>query len=135
MLDVGRADAIADNVIGPAYIAAAALLHSVFGLSPEDSLVTLTRGSYALGRGGHGACSRVAARSGFSSTIRVTRRSARLRCAHLLGRDSGTGRMFRGATSSRRSLAVTLYAVRFAPSRLTVVHAGAIGVVLAMLAS
>ena len=44
----GHADSIADNVIGPAYIAAAALLHTVFGLSPQDSLVALTRGSYAL---------------------------------------------------------------------------------------
>jgi hypothetical protein len=44
----GRAEAIADSVIGPAYIGAAALLHEVFGLSPEDSLVALTRASYAL---------------------------------------------------------------------------------------
>ena len=44
----GRADAIADNGIGPAYIAVAALLHDALGLSPENALVALTRGSYAL---------------------------------------------------------------------------------------
>lgn len=44
----GRAAAIADNVVGPAYIALAAVVHWVFGLSPEDSLVALTRASYAL---------------------------------------------------------------------------------------
>ena len=48
LLADGRADAIADSVIGPAYIGAAALVHDVFGLSPEDSLVALTRASYAL---------------------------------------------------------------------------------------
>ena len=45
MVANGRADAIADSVIGPAYIAAAAWIHSILGLSPEDALVALTRGS------------------------------------------------------------------------------------------
>jgi hypothetical protein len=48
LLADGRADAIADNVIGPAYIGTAALVHAVTGLDPEDSLVALTRASYAL---------------------------------------------------------------------------------------
>jgi hypothetical protein len=44
----GRADAIADSVIGPAYIAAAATLHWVLGLEARDALVALNRASYAL---------------------------------------------------------------------------------------
>ncbi len=34
LLADGRADAIADSVIGPAYIGAAALIHDVLGLEP-----------------------------------------------------------------------------------------------------
>ncbi|HXG76309.1 MAG TPA: hypothetical protein VNJ53_07040 [Gaiellaceae bacterium] len=48
LIETGSAAAIDENLIGPAYIAGAALLHFVFGLSPEDALVALTRASYAL---------------------------------------------------------------------------------------
>ena len=44
----GRADAIAENLIGPGYIATAAAIHTVTGLSPENSLIALTRLSYVL---------------------------------------------------------------------------------------
>ena len=44
----GRADAIADNLIGPGYIAAAAAFHWVLGLDARDALVSLNRASYAL---------------------------------------------------------------------------------------
>jgi len=44
----GRAEAIDDNVVGPAYMALAALVHWVFGLGPQDALVALNRASYAL---------------------------------------------------------------------------------------
>jgi hypothetical protein len=44
----GHADAIAENLIGPAYIATAAAIHTVARLSPEDSLIALTRLSYVL---------------------------------------------------------------------------------------
>ena len=44
----GRADAIAENLIGPAYIATAAAIHTITRLSPEDSLIALTRLSYVL---------------------------------------------------------------------------------------
>ena len=44
----GHADAIASNGIGPAYIGLAALVHDVLRLSPEDSLVAVTRASYVL---------------------------------------------------------------------------------------
>jgi len=44
----GHAEAIASNGIGPAYIGLAALVHDVLRLSPEDSLVAVTRVSYVL---------------------------------------------------------------------------------------
>jgi hypothetical protein len=49
LLADGRADAIAENIVGPAYMGAAAALAKVFGLAPDDALVVLTRASYALG--------------------------------------------------------------------------------------
>lgn len=48
VLATGRSDAIDENVIGPAYIAAAALVRTLTRLSPEDSLVVLARISYVL---------------------------------------------------------------------------------------
>ena len=48
VLAEGRADAIAENLIGPGYIATAAALHWIAGLSPENSLIVLTRLSYVL---------------------------------------------------------------------------------------
>ena len=88
VLDVGRADAIADSVIGPAYIAAAALLHYVFGLSPEDSLVALTRGSYALSAAAGMVLVRALLR-GLVSVPPFASLAAQLAfgCARLLGRD------------------------------------------------
>ena len=134
VLDVGRADAIADSVIGPAYIAAAALLHYVFGLSPEDSLVALTRGSYALSAAAGMVLVRALLR-GLVSVPPFASLAAQLAFAALVF-SAGTWHWSDVPWSHffAAFLAVTLYAVRFAPSRLTVVHAGAIGVVLALLA-
>ena len=131
---VGRADAIADSVIGPAYIAAAALLHFVFGLSPEDSLVALTRGSYALSAAAGMVLVRALLR-GMVSVPPFASLAAQLAFAALVF-SAGTWHWSDVPWSHffAAFLAVTLYAVRFAPSRLTVVHAGVIGVVLAMLA-
>ena len=47
LLAEGHSAYIASNAIGPAYIGAAALLNKLLGISPEDSLVLLTRASYA----------------------------------------------------------------------------------------
>ncbi len=134
VLDAGRADAIADSVIGPAYIAAAALLHYVFGLSPEDSLVALTRGSYALSAAAGMLLVRALLR-GLVSVPPFASLAAQLAFAALVF-SAGTWHWSDVPWSHffAAFLAVTLYAVRFAPSRLTVVHAGVIGVVLALLA-
>ena len=62
VLENGSAAAIADNLIGPAYIATAALIHWVSGLSPGDALTALTRLSYVLAVAGCLALVRVLVR-------------------------------------------------------------------------
>ena len=88
----------------------------------RSSLVT--RASYAVavafgaGARGHTRASAWSARHRSSSSRRSSRswRSSS-------PQERGTGRMCRGATSSRRSSRSPLYAVRFAPARSTLVHA------------
>lgn len=48
LLAKGSSSTIDDNIIGPGYVLAAAVIHWLFGLSPESALVTLARASYAL---------------------------------------------------------------------------------------
>jgi hypothetical protein len=47
-LTMGHSAAVSDNIVGPAYIAAARLVHEVIRLTPQDSLVLLSRMSYVL---------------------------------------------------------------------------------------
>jgi hypothetical protein len=130
----GRADAIADNLIGPAYIGAAALLHAVFGLSPEDSLVALTRGSYALSVAGGMVLVGVVVRR-LAAAPPLVSLAAQLLFAALVF-SAGTWHWSDVPWSHffAAFLAVALYAIRYAPARMTVVHAGAAGVVLALFA-
>lgn len=129
----GHADAIADNVIGPAYIAVAAVLHDVLGLSPENALVFLTRASYALSV----AC-------GALLVGVLMRRLAGAPPIASLGAQflfvavifaSGTWHWSDVPWSHffAAFLAVALYAVRFVPVRLTPLHAAVAGVVVALL--
>ena len=75
----GRADAIANSVIGPAYIATAAALHWVLGLEARDALVALNRTSYALDRLRARPCPRARPPLRRRSAARVRRRPARPR--------------------------------------------------------
>jgi hypothetical protein len=130
----GRADAIADNLIGPAYIASAAAVHWVFGLSPQDALVALNRASYALS----------VAAALMLVRVLLRRFTAAPPLASLAGQFVLVALVFAAGTWHWSDvpwshffaafLAVTLYAVRFAPARLTAVSAGLAGVVLALLA-
>jgi hypothetical protein len=133
VIDHGHAQAIADNGVGPAYIAAAAVVHEVLRLSPEDSLVLLTRGSYvlavalgmllvrALVRGLIDAppIVSVAAQFGFMALVfsAGTFHWSDVPWSHFLA----------------AFLAVGLYAARFAAPRLTVLSAGLAGAALALL--
>ena len=130
----GRADAIADNVIGPGYIAAAAALHWVLGLDPRDALVALNRASYALSV----ACALVLVR------VLVRRFGSAPPLASVAAQLVLLGLVFAAGTWHWSDvpwshffaafLAVTLYVVRFAPARPTVATAALTGVVLGLLA-
>lgn len=130
----GRADAIADNVIGPAYIAAAAWIHSIFGLSPEDALVALTRGSYVLAAAAGMVLVRVAVRRLVAAPPFASIGAQLLFLALVFAAGTWHWSDVPWSHFFAAFLAVTLYAVRFAPTRATAVQAGGVGVLLALLA-
>ena len=111
----GHAQAIADNGIGPAYIALAAIVHDVLGLSPEDALVFLTRASYVLAI----ACGVLLVR------ILVRRLTTAPPLVSLAAQFAFVGLVFAAGTWHWSDvpwshflaafLAVALYAVRFVP--------------------
>jgi hypothetical protein len=130
----GRADAIADSVIGPAYIAAAAAVHWVVGLGAQDALVALNRASYALSV----ALALVLVR------VLVRRLVGAPPLASLSAQFVLVGLVFGAGTWHWSDvpwshffatfLAVALYAVRFAPTRTTAATAALTGALLALLA-
>ena len=130
----GRADAIADNVIGPAYIAAAALLHAVLGFGAEDALVALSRGSYALSVVAGMVLVRVLVRRLVAAPSMVTL-AAQIGFVALVF-AAGTWHWSDVPWSHffAMFLAAALFAVRFAPARVGTAHAGVAGVLVALLA-
>ena len=135
LLADGRADAIADNVIGPGYIGAAALVHDVLRLSAEDSLIALTRASYALSI----ALGLVLVR------VLVARLTHAQAVVSLSSQLVFVGFVFAAGTwywsdvpwshFFAAFLAVAVYAVRFTPSARSVLWAAATGSLLALLAA
>ena len=129
----GHADAIAHNGIGPAYIAAARLIHETVRLSPEDSLVLLTRVSYVLAVALGVVLVRVLLRQLIGAPPMVT----------IGAQFAFVGLVFAAGTWHWSDvpwshffaafLAVAVYALRFAPARLTVLSAAGVGVALALL--
>jgi hypothetical protein len=133
VIAVGHADAIAQNGIGPAYIAAARVLHEILRLSPEDSLVLLTRTGYALSVALGVLLVRVLLRQLMDAPPMVT----------IGAQFAFVGLVFAAGTWHWSDvpwshffaafLAVAVYAVRFAPTRLTIVSAVGVGALLALL--
>jgi hypothetical protein len=133
VISVGHAEAIAQNGIGPAYIAAGRMLHDVLGLTPEDALVALTRGSYVLAAALGVVLVRVVVRglTGAPPMVTLGAQFAFVGLVFAVGTwhwsDVPWSHFFAAF------LAVAVYALRFAPSRLTVASAGALGVAVALL--
>jgi hypothetical protein len=135
LLEQGSADAIADSVIGPAYIGAAALIHELTGLSPEDSLVALTRASYALSIAAGLLLVRVLVRRWTGAPPMVT----------LASQLAFAGLVFAAGTwywsdvpwshFFAAFLGVAFYASRYGPARATWPTAAIAGCVLALLAT
>jgi hypothetical protein len=135
VLESGSAEAITDSVIGPAYIAAAALVHELFGLSAEDSLVALTRASYALSVAGGVLLVGVLVRRLTSAPpiVSLAAQFTFVALAFAVGTwhwsDVPWSHFFAAF------LAVAVYVIRFAPARFGAPHAAAAGAVLALLAA
>jgi hypothetical protein len=131
----GRAHAIADSVIGPAYIGAAALLREMFELSAEDALVVLTRGSYALSVAGGLLLVRVL----------VTRATHAPPIVSLASQLGFVALAFAAGTwwwsdvpwshFFATCLAILFYVVRISPARASVATGVAAGALLALLAT
>jgi hypothetical protein len=134
VLASGRADAIADSVIGPAYIAAAAWIHSILGLGPEDALVALTRSSYVLAAAAGMVLVRVAVRRLVAAPALASIGAQLLFLALVFAAGTWHWSDVPWSHFFAAFLAVTLYAVRYAPTRATAVQAGGVGVLLALLA-
>jgi hypothetical protein len=134
VLAEGRADAIADSVIGPAYIAAAATLHWVLGLEARDALVALNRASYALSIASALVLVRILVRR-FGAAPPLASVAAQLVLVGLVF-AAGTWHWSDVPWSHffAAFLAVTLYVVRFAPARPSAATAALTGIVLALLA-
>jgi len=129
----GRAEAIDDNVVGPAYMALAALVHWVFGLGPQDALVALNRASYALSVASALVLVRVLVRR-LASAPPLGSLAAQL---VLVGLVVGAGTWHWSDVPWSHFvatfLAVLLYAARFAPARVSIASAALTGAVLALL--
>ena len=103
VIEHGHAQAIADNGIGPAYIALGALVHDALGVSPRTPLSSSR--AAATCSPSRAACSSSGRSCGGSSTLPrsyPSRRSSRS-WPSSSRRERGTGPTCRGATSSRPS--------------------------------
>ena len=135
LLADGRADAIVDSGVGPAYVGAAALIHDVLGLSPENSLIALTRASYALSIAAGLVLVRVlVARTGPTPPI-VSLASQIVLVALVFAAGTWYWSDVPWSHFFAALLAVSIYAIRFAPSRPSVATAAVVGVLLALLAA
>ena len=135
LLDTGTAEAIASSGIGPAYIGAAALVHEVTRLSPEDSLVALNRASYVLAVAAGLALVRVL-------VVRLVQAPPVVSLASQLGFAAlvfATGTWYWSDVPWSHFfamfLAVGVFAARFVPARSTWIWTAIAGCLLALLAA
>jgi hypothetical protein len=129
----GHAQTIADNGIGPAYIALAALVHDVLGVSPENALILLTRGSYVLAVAGGVLLVRALVRGlvGAPALVSVASQFAFMALVFSAGTWHWSDVPWSHFLAA--FLAVGLYAARFLPGRPTILSAALAGVALSLL--
>lgn len=134
VLEHGRADLIDGDIVGPAYIALAALLHGVAGLSPEASLVWLSKLAHALAVAGSLVLVRVLVLRLASPPPAVTLTAQLAALALVFGSWTWRWAEFPWTHHVALAAAVSLFAVRFGPSRPSLPGAAALGGLLAVLA-
>jgi hypothetical protein len=129
----GHAATISANAIGPAYIGTAAAVHWLLGTSPENSLIVLTRASYAVSVALALLLVGVLVRRlvGVPPLVSIGAQFALLAMVFAAGTwhwsDVPWSHFFAMA------LAIAIYAARFAPARLRAGHAVVIGLLLSLL--
>lgn len=130
----GRADAIANNLIGPAYVATAAVVHWAIRLSPEDSLIFLTRTSFALSVAVCLVLVRVLVRRLVPSpaSVSLAAQFALMTLVFVAGTWHWSDIPWSHFYAAL--LAVAFYAVRFGPARVTPLAATVAAALLALLA-
>jgi hypothetical protein len=133
VLETGHADEIARNGIGPAYIGAAAVVHYVSQLSPEDSLVLLTRGGYVLSVALGVLLVRALLRSFVDAPPLVTIGAQLAFMGLIFGAGTWHWSDVPWSHFFAAFLAAAIYAIRFVPQRRTAVAAAALGSALALL--
>ncbi|HUG64143.1 MAG TPA: hypothetical protein VMK83_02910 [Gaiellaceae bacterium] len=131
----GESELVADNIIGPAYVAFAAAIHGVFGLTPESSLVALNRVAYLVSI----AAALVLVRLLVSRTLSVTPLVSLAAQIGFVALVFATGTWWWSDVPWTHfvatALAVALFAVRFSPTRSSGISAVFCGCLIALLAA
>jgi hypothetical protein len=135
LIATGHAEAIASNWIGPAYIGLAALVHDVFRLSPENSLIALNRASYVLSVAVALILVRVLVSRWANTPAPVSLAAQLVFLAFVLAAGTWYWSDVPWSHFLAACLGVAFYAARFAPGRTTVATAAVTGVALALLAT
>ena len=135
LIATGHAEAIASNGIGPAYIGLAALVHDVFRLSPENSLIALNRTSYVLSVALALILVRVLVSRWANTPAPVSLAAQLVFLAFVLAAGTWYWSDVPWSHFLAACLGVAVYAARFAPGRTTLATAAVTGVALALLAT
>jgi hypothetical protein len=129
----GRADAIDDNLVGPAYVALAALFHWVFGLGAQDALVALNRASYALSVASALVLVRVLVRRLTSAPPLASLAAQLVLVGFVVGAGTWHWSDVPWSHFVATFLAVLFLAARYAPARTSTATAALVGAALALL--
>jgi hypothetical protein len=133
VLEDGRAAAIANDGIGPAYIGAAALVHHVTRIGAEDALVALTQASFVLTIGAGVLLVRALVRRIVGPQTLVSLGAQIVFVALVFAAGTWHWSDVPWSHFFAAFLAVGLYAARYVPARTTALSAGVVGATLALL--
>ena len=129
----GRAEAIVNDGIGPAYIGAAAVVHYVTRLGPEDALVALTQAGFVLTVAGGVLLVRMLARRLTDAPLLVSLGAQIVFMALVFAAGTWHWSDVPWSHFFAAFLAVGLYAARYVPPRATVLSAAVVGSGVALL--
>ena len=129
----GRAEAIVNDGIGPAYIGAAAVVHYVTRLGPEDALVALTQAGFVLTVAGGVLLVRMLVRRLTDAPLLVSLGAQIVFMALVFAAGTWHWSDVPWSHFFAAFLAVGLYAARYVPPRATVLSAAVVGSGVALL--